>query len=219
MKSLGRVFLLISIFTVAFCTSASAQEDAKGCQDHPFFSRMTNYYLAECKTVEFDSYEFYDPDTQGPKKVTGEGKKYWLHYYIKDEFYDNHPTQLQIMRNHETAVKKVGRKIYLFDEGGQLDVKYVKDGMEIWARIFVNEGGRGYFITLIEKAGMKQEVISDAKTMAADINNSGKIALYGIYFDFDRAEVKPESEPTLKEIAKLLQQEARLKLYVGRAYG
>lgn len=35
-----------------------------------------------------------------------------------------------------------------------------------------------------------------------------------IYFDTGKAEVKPESDAALKEIAKLLQQNPQLKLYV-----
>ena len=61
---------------------------------------------------------------------------------------------------------------------------------------------------------MAQQVVADAKTMASDIGSTGKIAIYGIYFDFDKAEVKPESEPALKEIAKLLSENPQLKLYV-----
>jgi len=38
--------------------------------------------------------------------------------------------------------------------------------------------------------------------------------LYGIFFDFDKADVKPESEPTLNEIANLLKQDTKLNLYV-----
>ncbi len=40
------------------------------------------------------------------------------------------------------------------------------------------------------------------------------MALYGIYFDTDKAELKPESEPTLVEISKLLKADAKLKLFV-----
>lgn len=61
---------------------------------------------------------------------------------------------------------------------------------------------------------MKQEILADAKFMAEGINPAGHVAIYGIYFDFNKADVKPESEPVLKEITKLLQQDARLKLYV-----
>ena len=44
--------------------------------------------------------------------------------------------------------------------------------------------------------------------------DTGKAAVYGIYFDTGKAEIKPESEPALKEIAKLLQADPKLKLYV-----
>jgi outer membrane protein OmpA-like peptidoglycan-associated protein len=61
---------------------------------------------------------------------------------------------------------------------------------------------------------MAQEVVADAKFMAEGINTTGHVAIYGIYFDFNKADIKPESEPTLKEIVNLLQQDTKLKLYV-----
>jgi len=48
--------------------------------------------------------------------------------------------------------------------------------------------------------------------LASDITRSGHAAVYGIYFDTAKAEVKPESDAALKEIAKLLQQTPALKL-------
>jgi outer membrane protein OmpA-like peptidoglycan-associated protein len=57
-------------------------------------------------------------------------------------------------------------------------------------------------------------VTVDAAAMAKDISSSGHVALYGIYFDTDKADLKPESQPTLEEIAKLLKQDAALKLYI-----
>jgi len=53
-----------------------------------------------------------------------------------------------------------------------------------------------------------------AGTMLDDITRTGRVAIYGIYFDTDKADVKPESEPTLAEIAKLLQQNHEIELYV-----
>lgn len=57
-------------------------------------------------------------------------------------------------------------------------------------------------------------VVVNADALAKDIAKTGHVAIYGIYFDFDKADVKPESDPVLKEIAKLLQQNPKLKLYV-----
>lgn len=50
----------------------------------------------------------------------------------------------------------------------------------------------------------KKMVVVEAKEMESAIDLDGSIALYGIYFDTDKAELKPESEPTLREIATLM---------------
>jgi len=57
-------------------------------------------------------------------------------------------------------------------------------------------------------------VTVNAESLAGDITRMGHASVYGIYFDTGKAEVKPESDATLKEIAKLLQQDGALKLYV-----
>lgn len=70
-------------------------------------------------------------------------------------------------------------------------------------------------LDLVEGAPMEQKMVTvDAGEMAKGIASQGTVALYGIYFDTDKAEVKPESAPTLAEIAKLLAADPGLKLYV-----
>ena len=70
-------------------------------------------------------------------------------------------------------------------------------------------------VDIIEgKAREKKMVTVDAGTMAKALDSSGHIALYGIYFDFNKADVKPESDATLEEMAKLLKQAPARKLLV-----
>jgi outer membrane protein OmpA-like peptidoglycan-associated protein len=57
-------------------------------------------------------------------------------------------------------------------------------------------------------------VIIDSNTMEKEISKTGRVALYGIYFDTNKADVKPESMTTLKEIAKLLKKKNGLELAV-----
>ena len=57
-------------------------------------------------------------------------------------------------------------------------------------------------------------VTIDAAAMAKDISTSGHVALYGIHFDTDKADLKPGSQATLQEITKLLAQNPSLKLYI-----
>jgi OOP family OmpA-OmpF porin len=60
----------------------------------------------------------------------------------------------------------------------------------------------------------KKMTFVNADAMKQAIHDSGKIALYGVYFDADKDAVKSESDPTLAEIAKLLKGDASLRLHV-----
>jgi OOP family OmpA-OmpF porin len=68
---------------------------------------------------------------------------------------------------------------------------------------------------VIEPKTMGQSMVFvDATKMANDIGATGHVALYGIYFDSGSAEVKPESEPTLGQIATLLKQDQGRKVAI-----
>ena len=54
----------------------------------------------------------------------------------------------------------------------------------------------------------------DSKAMAGAIARTGKLTLYGVQFDFNQATIKPESEPVLKEVAAVMQQDPLLKLRI-----
>jgi OOP family OmpA-OmpF porin len=70
-------------------------------------------------------------------------------------------------------------------------------------------------LAVIETKPMETGLVKvDARTMNADIGTTGHVALYGIYFDTGKSIVKPESNSTLQEIAKLLAANLTLKLHV-----
>jgi OmpA-OmpF porin, OOP family len=96
---------------------------------------------------------------------------------------------------------------------------------DAYASVYVATGGFrihketfGHAIVLLdvfEAAPMETRMVTvDAATMAKDIAATGRIALYGIYFDTDKTDIKPESAQTLVEIARLLEQDPRLTLHV-----
>jgi len=71
-------------------------------------------------------------------------------------------------------------------------------------------------VDLVETREREQKMVTvKADAMDREIAASGSIALYGIYFDFDKAVVKPESKPTLQEIALLLKNKPGLKLLIA----
>lgn len=71
-------------------------------------------------------------------------------------------------------------------------------------------------ISVIERAAIKtdQIVVPSPAEMTGAFASEGKIALYGIFFDTGKAEVKPESRPTLEAIATLMNGQPALALVV-----
>ena len=64
------------------------------------------------------------------------------------------------------------------------------------------------------KARDQRMELVKSEEMAGQIALNGRVALYGILFDFDRATLRPDSQPTLAEIARLLQEKPDLHLLV-----
>jgi len=205
---LGLVLGLLMVSGIAL-----AQEDRKGCKDHPLFSRMEGFYIARCEKKDFDAEEFRDPETKN--KVTVEGQKYVIEYSLKKGFENKH-SRLQISRNYLNAIQKIGGIGFENDPKwpDSTYMKITKDGKEIWAVVYQRLAGLACRLIIVEKQAMAQEIVANAKFMAEGLSSTGHVAIYGIYFDFNKADVKPESEPALKEITTLLQQDAKLKLYV-----
>jgi len=69
-------------------------------------------------------------------------------------------------------------------------------------------------LDVIEVNPMESKNLVDVAALSDSVMRTGHAAVYGIYFDTGKADVKPESDAALKEIAKLLQQDTKLKLYV-----
>jgi len=78
-----------------------------------------------------------------------------------------------------------------------------------------HSGGDGQRVRLIvgETKAMENRMV-DAEKMQASIHETGKVALYGIYFDTNSATIQDSSTPTLQEIAKLVRDNTGLHIIV-----
>jgi OOP family OmpA-OmpF porin len=104
--------------------------------------------------------------------------------------------------------------------------KVLDGGGEIWVSVEVamntewpeDEFPKGNAIArldVIETKDMGDRMVTvKAAEMAEKIGSTGRIALYGILFDFNKADLQPASRPTLEQIAKLLTEEPAMKLLV-----
>ncbi len=207
------IICLTALILLVLSSFGLAQEkDKEACRDHPMFTRMENFYIDNCEEIKFDEVKFKN---EKGKEIKVEGRVFRIHYVTKKGV--TPPSGLQVIRNYENAIKKIGG-VKVFQEGSyEIWLKLDKAGKRFW--LYVDSwdgGGKGetYMLTIVEKEEMAQEVLADAKSLMSDIQATGHASVYGIYFDFDKADIKPESEPAIKEIAKLLQENKGLKLYV-----
>jgi len=70
-------------------------------------------------------------------------------------------------------------------------------------------------VQIVEPKAMDTgKVTVDAGALARGLQAEGKIAIYGVYFDTGKSEVKPESKAQLDEMAKLLQSNASMRVFV-----
>jgi len=206
---------LVSLALLSFAVTLApvlAQDDEPGSKDHPLFNRMPGYFIQAYDAKDFDSVEL--PGKNGAMTAV-EGRKTYIGYRLKDGA--TAPSPLQTARNYQNAITKIGGTVLYQDVdsgGGQTSMKLVKGNSEIWVLVHIGDSGNNYQVTVVEKGGMEQAVVANADAWKSDINTTGHAAVYGVYFDTGKAVVRPESEPALQEIVKLLTANPKLTLLV-----
>lgn len=70
-------------------------------------------------------------------------------------------------------------------------------------------------VDVLEQAPLQTGMVKvSIEYLKNEIERNGKVTLYNLYFDFNKSTLKPESTPTMENIALLLQQKPSHKFYV-----
>jgi OmpA-OmpF porin, OOP family len=200
--------ILCMLFVLVGLNVSAAEKDRQGSKDHPLLTRMPDFHINDYSEKDFDKQEFI---VQNGKRVSVEGHKYYIQYNLNQGA--KGPGELKVVRNIENALTKIGGKVLFEGERPwNATIKLEKGGKETWVMVWSYP--TLYRLTIVEKEVMKQEVEANAEAMGNDINTTGHVSIYGIYFDTGKAEIKPESDAAIAEIAKLLKNDNALKVYV-----
>lgn len=233
---------LLAAFLLVFAAApASALDgDAPGSSDIEGIGRFAGSVISGYEAKDFDAARFQAAPLKDGQPVdprTIEGKVTRIAYRTGPG-----PSMLEVMRNYENRLKEQGFETVLSCEseacGGlpfpeHVDVlplpqmwadgfnfryfagKKVSGGTESWASVLVSQNNDEIYAQLVVAvSGAMENRMVDAEKMAKGLGEAGHIALYGIYFDTDKATLKPESKPTLDEIAKLLSGAPELKVII-----
>ena len=207
MRKLAALSALVVLCSLPVAAPAQ-QKDAAGCTDHPLFpNRMPKYRIEKCEARDFNFVDFKLPKA---KKNRVEGKVTLITYVVSDRKDDR--SGLEVVRNYENALRKIGGKIQASDPVRWVNGSVVVDGREVWAE--AEKGNGKIWLRIVEKQAMAQTIVADAAALGNDLKSAGHVAVEGIYFDTGKAAIKPESAAAIGEIAKLLQGDPKLELYV-----
>jgi len=208
MRSVRYSLLCCALLSLAGVAQLRAQ-DRTGCKDSPLITRFPGSTIGNCKDAEFDQDDFPLAAHQAKEKHV-EGEFHFLSYTPKQGVV----SCIQLFRNIETALKAAG---FILDYEASPYTITAHHGTT-WFTLKVHEGNNGmvfiYDETFITEKQMTQEVTANAATLSSELTATGHTIVPGIYFDTGKADVKPESDASLKEVANVLQQNPVLKLYV-----
>lgn len=194
--------------TAPLAPAAEAEPDAQGCKDSTLLSRVPGCWIEQCAQKDFDSMDVYKeaekPDEfEVTKQKPVEGTTVVIEYSCPANV-----SPLQIARNAEGALRTAGYTLVLSGKvtnnvGNHVPVVVATKGGQ-WVQVVTDTGGRAYILSAVREADMKQEVKADATSMAAEIQKTGHVAVYGITFDTGQSTIKPESDSVLQEIVTVL---------------
>jgi outer membrane protein OmpA-like peptidoglycan-associated protein len=211
-RTISIIFGLMVLLQAGLIFAQKDPGDVEGSKDPSIFTRMKGFHITIYEELEFNKFDF--PVAENGKVESVEGHHYNLQYELNEGA--KAPSALQITRNYTNAAKTAGGKlVYQYEDGGSQSaiIKITKGKAEIWAKVYAWNNGT-YTLNVIEKQAMEQVVVADASSLASSLNETGKVSVYGILFDTDKATIKPESKPALDEIAKMIKANSNMKLYV-----
>jgi len=201
------ILLAASLLAFAPAPAVAQKPDASGCKDHALLSRLPDYWIESCTLKQFDAYDF----ASGKGKTRVEGQFTNIRYQPPPNL-NPKPSTLQVLRNVENAIKKIGGAVQATDASKET-FKLTKDGKELWIEVWADYTGK-YILTIVEKAAMEQQLTANADAFADGLKTTGHIAVDGILFETGKADLKPESSAPIAEVAKLLKANPSLKLFV-----
>ena len=169
---------------------------------------MPGYYIERYEEKDFDAHAFRDANLN---ELNVEGHLVAIVYALKSGAKE--ASRVQVLRNYENAVTKIGGTVLKSDWDGSSFMKVVKEGKEIWVHIdaYITSEIK---LTVVEKKSMAQDIVANADAFSDDIRSTGHAAVYGITLTRGSGLSSPHPTGTLAEIAKLLKRDPALQLSV-----
>ena len=203
------VLFIVLLISIAVPSALFGQQDEEGCKDSRLLTRLAGCHITSCTKSDFDAAELAIRASGDNRRKRVEGKLEKINYDCSGK------SALQVARNTENAWRTA--KFTIDFTGYDVPTHYVTAHQgNTWVAVEASEltGDSQYVFTSVLLEEMKQEMASDAKAWAQEIDTTGHAAVYGIEFDTGKATLRPESEAVLAQVASLLNDEPDWKMKI-----
>lgn len=167
---------------------------------------------------KFDAYDFYfqNESTGKRDKKTIKGEYWKLLYEVRTPAGERVKTisKLEFFENYKAAASEKGGRVVYEDVGQMVLTIPKKDGGVTWLRVAGNAGLGQQELVIIDEKPFKKSLIFGPAEMKDALELDGRVRLYGILFDFDKATLQPESAKQLHHMVVLLRENPDLMLEV-----
>jgi len=156
--------------------------------------------------ANYDEFRFRRKDAQGRDELFFKKGKFWELDYHKPApggGADTSFSKIEIVDNYVAAVEEAGGTI-MRNYGGELQFTIPRsDGGISYVRVMAYDGR--YLLQIIDEKPLERNLdFTSADDMYSGLEADGFVAVYGIHFDTDKADLKVSASKTLEEVVKLL---------------
>ena len=180
-------------------------------KEHPYIRPIPGFTLYDSTVRNFAAFAFKIEEQDGTmSKKEVQGKTWELIYEYTKGDYDF--SRLEIIENYRREALAQGGSVLSRDDV-VLDFRIpLPEGGSAWAHLYT--ASDYYELTIVNQEGFKKQLTFSAREMKDELDSKGRVAIYGIHFDFDRADLKPGSEKVLLEMVKLLKGDPNLMVEI-----
>jgi outer membrane protein OmpA-like peptidoglycan-associated protein len=192
---------------------------AEAADEHPVIKPIEGFVprpAAQQKVTNFDEFRFRRKDAQGRDEFFVKKGKFWdldYHKPAPDGSDDRSFSKIEIVDNYLAAVTEAGGTIYR-NYDGELQFSITRpDGGISYARLMASDGR--YRLQIIDEKPLERNLeFTSADDMYSGLEAAGFVAVYGIHFDTDKADLKAGAAKTLEEVVKLLKAHPDLEVEI-----
>lgn len=220
------------------------KDDIRGSSDHPLLSRYPGSFIEDYEQIDYEEFSLPTGIFNGKNKalpvedVTGDITRITyeirkvstlkvFHNYVsaltKEGFETVFSCERQACGDDRKAIQALGdhlsvKQVYNYYRQPRYQLmQNTIENQTTFVAFFVGnyQGTTRMQLVIIRTEPLQGDLVkTNPDQVLKQLEQKGKAAIYGIYFDHDKSDIKPESAESLKVIADVLNKNNSLNLYV-----